>query len=165
MSRDYPSRFGGAAIGARLRRLSDRIDREADGLYSEFGIDFEQRWFGVLNQLTLNKALSVSELAAALGVTHVAVSQTRAALLERGLIATADDPKDARRRVLTLSAAGRKLVTQLGPLWAALNDAARELDREAGNVAEALANLEAALEKRSLTARVRAKLGRRSPKT
>jgi hypothetical protein len=48
MSRDYPSRFGGAAIGARLRRLSDRIDREADGLYSALGIDFEQRWFGVM---------------------------------------------------------------------------------------------------------------------
>ena len=46
MSRDFPSRSGGAAIGARLRRLSDRIDREADGLYAAFGIDFEQRWFG-----------------------------------------------------------------------------------------------------------------------
>jgi DNA-binding MarR family transcriptional regulator len=158
MSRDYPSRFGGAAIGARLRRLSDRIDREADGLYSAFGIDFEQRWFGIMNQLALNTSMSVSELAEALGITHVAVSQTRAALAERGLIATTDDPSDARRRVLRLSASGRKLVKQLAPLWAALNAAARELDREAGNVAEALGRLEAALDKRALVARVRSKL-------
>ncbi len=158
MSRDYPSRFGGAAIGARLRRLSDRIDREADGLYSALGIDFEQRWFGVMNQLALNTTMSVSELAAALGVTHVAVSQTRAALLARGLIKATDDPADARRRALTLSAQGRKMVKQLAPVWSALNDAARDVDREAGNVAEALARLEAALDKRSLVARVRAKL-------
>lgn len=158
MSRDYPSRFGGAAIGARLRRLSDRIDREADGLYSAFGIDFEQRWFGVMNQLALNGPMSVSELASALGVTHVAVSQTRAALVERGLIATAGDPLDARRRALALSASGRKLVKQLAPLWVALNEAARELDREAGGAVEALARLEAALDKRALAVRVRARL-------
>lgn len=157
MSRDYPSRFGGAAIGARLRRLSDRIDREAEGLYSALGIEFEQRWFGVMNQLALNKTMSVSDLATALGVTHAAVSQTRAALLTRGLIAATGDPADARRRTLTLSAAGQKMVKQLGPLWAALNDAARDIDREAGHVAEALARLEAALDKQSLAARVRAK--------
>lgn len=158
MSSDYPSRFGGAAIGARLRRLSDRIDREADGLYSAFGIEFEQRWFGVMNQLALNSTMSVSELATALGVTHVAVSQTRAALLERGLITATDDPADGRRRTLTLSASGRKLVKQLSPLWTALNDSARELDREAGHVAETLARLEAALDKRGLAVRVRARL-------
>jgi DNA-binding MarR family transcriptional regulator len=102
--------------------------------------------------------MSVSELAAALGVTHVAVSQTRTALLERGLIATQDDPSDARRRVLMLSASGRKLVKQLAPLWAALNEAAQELNREAGDLVETLARLEAALDRRTLTARVRAKL-------
>jgi hypothetical protein len=60
--------------------------------------------------------------------------------------------------VLTLSAQGRKLVKELGPLWEALSDAARDLDREAGGAAEALARLEAALDKRSLAARVRMKL-------
>jgi DNA-binding MarR family transcriptional regulator len=144
--------------------LSDRIDREADSLYAAFEIDFEQRWFGVMNQLVLNKKMSVGDLASALGVTHAAVSQTRSALLERGLIATADDPGDARRRVLGLSAAGRKLVAQLTPLWTALNEAARELDREAGGVVEALARMEDALEKRSLTARVRAKIDARKKK-
>lgn len=158
MSRDFPSRSGGSAIGARLRRLSDRIDREADGLYSALGIAFEQRWFGVMNQLALNKTMSVGELADVLGVTHAAVSQTRSALLQRGLITATGDPADARRRALTLSAAGRKMVKQLGPLWSALNDAARDIDREAGHVAEALARLEAALDKRSLVSRVRAKL-------
>jgi DNA-binding MarR family transcriptional regulator len=158
MSRDYPSRSGGAALGARLRRLSDRIDREADGIYETFSIDFEQRWFGIMNQLSLHKTMSVSELAAALGVSHVAVSQTRSALVARGLIIATDDPHDARRRTLTLSESGRKLVKKLGPLWAALNEAAREIDREAGLLTEGLERLEAALDKKSLVARVQSKL-------
>jgi DNA-binding MarR family transcriptional regulator len=158
MSRDYPASQGGAAIGARLRRLSDRVDREADKLYAAFDVEFEQRWFGVVNQLAATKEMSVGELSAALGISHAAVSQTRTALLERGLIVAEDHPSDARRRVLALSAKGRKLVERLMPLWQALNSAAGELDREAGRPVEALARLEAALDKQSLAERVRAKL-------
>ncbi|GAM98598.1 transcriptional regulator of MarR family [alpha proteobacterium U9-1i] len=127
-------------------------------MYAELGIDFEQRWFGVLNQISLHGAMSVSELADALGVTHAAVSQTRGALADRGLIEANADPEDARRRALGLSAAGKKLVKRLVPVWAALNDAARELDREAGRAVETLAKLEAALDRKGLAERVRAKL-------
>lgn len=158
MNLDYSKAQGGAAIGARLRRLSDRIDREADQLYAAFGVDFEQRWFGVVNQLARNGAMSVGELAAALGVSHAAVSQTRAALVQRKLLTTEDHATDGRQRVLTLSTKGQRLVEQLTPLWRALNSAAEELDREAGRPVEALGRLEAALDKTSLTARVRAKL-------
>lgn len=158
MSRDYPQSQGGAAIGARLRRLSDRIDREADRLYADFDIAFEQRWFGVVNQLSLNGEMTVGGLAAALGISHAAVSQIRSALIERGFVATDDHPTDARRRVLALSTKGRKLVEKLTPLWRALNQAADDLDREAGRPVEALSRLEAALDKKSLAERVRAKV-------
>ena len=158
MSRDYPASQGGAAIGARLRRLSERIDRGADRLYAELNIDFQQRWFGTLNQLVLHGSLSVSEIADALGVTHAAVSQTRAALAERGLIEAQTDPNDARRRTLALSASGKKLVKRLAPVWAALNDVGRELDREAGRAVETLEKLEAALDRKGLAERVRDKL-------
>lgn len=158
-SRDYPKSQGGAAIGARLRRLSERLDRDADKIYADLDIVFEQRWYGVLNQLTLLGPLSVGDLAEALGITHAAVSQTRAALAAQGLVLSSDDPNDARRRVLSLSAAGRRLVTRLTPIWNALNEAARELDREAGRVVDALERLERALDHASLPDRVRAKLG------
>jgi len=68
---------GAAAIGARLRRLSERIDRDAGRLYAEAGIDFEQRWFGVINLLALLGPRTVGELASFLGVSHASVSQVR----------------------------------------------------------------------------------------
>ena len=155
---DYVRSQAGAALGARLRRLSDRIDREADALYQALNVDFEQRWFGFVNQLMLHKTRTVGEIAEALGVTHVAVSQVRSALAERGLIVAEVDSADSRRRVLKLSAAGKRLALKLASTWAALNDAARELDAEANCVVSALEQLEDALDRRSLTNRVQSRL-------
>lgn len=157
---DYPRSQGGAAIGARLRRLSDRIDREAERVYDDVGIAFEQRWFGLMNALTMHGPLSVGEIAEHLGVTHVAVSQTRAKLVQRGFVRMEDDPEDARRRVLALTQSGRGMVKRMQPVWDALNAAALDINREAGDAVRALERLEAALERQSLAARVRAHLER-----
>ncbi|MGH6965825.1 MAG: MarR family winged helix-turn-helix transcriptional regulator [Phenylobacterium sp.] len=153
--RDYPRTQGGAAIGARLRRLSERIDREADQVYRQLGIEFEQRWFGLLNVLAMSGPLSVGEIAETLGITHAAVSQTRASLQARGLVAADADPTDARRRALRLTADGEALVARLRPTWEALNEVARELNREAGDAVETLGRLEAALDRRGLLDRLR----------
>ncbi|MBP7336073.1 MarR family transcriptional regulator [Niveispirillum sp.] len=156
---DYVKAKAGAAIGARLRRLSERIDGEATQAYAAQGVVFEQRWFGVLNQLALNGPMSVGELAQALRITHVSVSQARLSLEKAGMIQQEPDAADARRRLLSLSGAGRELVTRLGPLWAAFEQASMELDREAGGLVEMLDRLEAALDRRSLFHRVTAICG------
>jgi DNA-binding MarR family transcriptional regulator len=152
--KDHVAELGGAALGARLRRLSAAIDADAARIYAARGIRFEQRWFGVINQLALAGSLSVRELADLLGITHASVSETRQSLEAAGLIASQADPSDGRRRVLTLSPSGEALVAQLQPLWDAFDEAARELDAEAGGVTEALARLEQALARRSLHERI-----------
>lgn len=151
---DFLHGMGGAALGAWLRRLSDRIDREAGRVYGEAGIDFEQRWFGVLNQLALHGARSVGEVAQALGVSHVAVSQVRGALEKAGLVTTEADPHDRRSRKLRLTPKGRETYLEMAPLWEKLALVSVELDREAGGVAHVLARLEKALDRRSLVERV-----------
>lgn len=154
-AKDYPRSQGGAALGARLRRLSERIDREADRVYRDLGVEFEQRWFGLLNALAISGPLSVGEIAEVLGITHAAVSQTRASLQARGLVVADADPADARRRALRLSPAGQALVDRLRPAWDALNTVAEQLNREAGDAVEALERLESALDRQSLAARLR----------
>lgn len=158
-SGDYTLRSGAAALGARLRRLSERIDRDAGRLYAELDVRFEQRWFGVLNQLTLNGPRSVGELAAALGVTHVAVSQVRQALVAEGLVAEDRDPRDGRSRVLRLTDDGLALTRRLAPAWKALSAAAVALNAEAQDALAALERLEAALDRSSILERARQALG------
>jgi DNA-binding MarR family transcriptional regulator len=158
--KDYVAEMGGAALGGRLRRLSAAIDADAARVYAARGIRFEQRWFGVINQLALAGPLSVRQLADVLGITHASVSETRQSLERAGLITSDADPGDARRRLLALSPSGKTLVAQLRPLWDAFDETARELDVEAGRVTEALARLEQALARTSLYERIAAMVRR-----
>ncbi len=146
----------GQAIGARLRRLSERIDREAEQIYASLGVRFEQRWYGVLARLAAEGPLSVGELASRLGVSHPAISQTRAALTAAGIVTTRPHEADGRRKVLSLTGEGEALVRRLEPVWSALNAASSALDVEADGVAAALTRLEAALDRSSLCARFEA---------
>ena len=138
------------AIGKRLRRLSELIDRDAKSLYKEQGVQFEQRWFGVLNELVVNGPMTVKELAQALRITHASVSETRRSLEAANIIAAKADKSDGRQRILHLTAKGKRLVDTLSPLWQALEDASIELNHEARNVVAALDRLDAALMRKSL---------------
>jgi DNA-binding MarR family transcriptional regulator len=160
---DYTRKYGPAAIGARLRRLSESIDEDAGRIYVDLGIDFQQRWVGVLEQLDGRGAQSVGELAASLGIRHSSVSQTRRSLEEAGLVASDADPKDARSRLLRLSVSGKQLVRRLKPLWRLLNATSLELDKEADHVIAALDRLDRALERQSLYDRVKHKLAAAKP--
>ena len=161
---DYTRKYGPAAIGARLRRLSESIDEDAGRIYADLGIDFQQRWVGILEQLHERGAQPVGELAASLGIRHSSVSQTRRSLEEAGLVESQVDPQDGRSRLLRLSAGGKELVRRLQPLWKILNAASLELDAEADHVIAALDRLDRALERLSLYDRVRQKLASRRPR-
>jgi DNA-binding MarR family transcriptional regulator len=156
--------LGGAAIGAHLRRLSDRIDRDANQVYVQLGIAFEQRWMGMLDLLDRSGPMSVKDIATDLRISHPSVSQTRASLLAAGLVAERDDPADGRRRTLRLSANGQALVEKLRPVWSALEQTGRTLNREAGDVVAALAQLEDALDRASIAARTAELLDARAPR-
>jgi MarR family transcriptional regulator, organic hydroperoxide resistance regulator len=67
---------------------------------------------------------------------------------------------DARQRHLALTSAGSKLIRRLKPLWDAMNEAALELNAEAGNVVAALDRLDEAIARQSLFDRIQAKLSR-----
>lgn len=155
---DYNRRHGGKALGARLRRLSERIDGDSARIYAALGLQFEQRWFGVLNQLVLQGPTTVGDLAAAIGITHVSVSQSCRSLESAGLIAPAVDPKDARRRILSLTPDGEALVRRLTPVWAAFAEAAGELNQEAGDAVAALDRLDDALARKPIFERIRERI-------
>src|SRR5450756_62951 len=73
---DFIRAHGNAGIGARLRRLSDRLDREANAVYAHVGLHFEQRWVATLMLLDARGQITVGELAKALRIAQPSVSQT-----------------------------------------------------------------------------------------
>jgi len=154
VTEDYTRGVGGEAIAARLRRLSGALDGDTARVYAALGVAFEQRWFGVLNQIALHGPMTVGELAAALHITHVSVSQTRRSLQAAGILISEADPKDARRKPLALSPAGRELVDRMTPLWDAFAAAGRDLNAEAGDAVAAFDRLDDALARQPLFDRI-----------
>lgn len=150
--------LGATMLGARLRRLSERIDREAAQVYARAGLGCEQRWMGVLDLLAERGPMSVGDLAESLVISHPSVSQTRRSLQEAGLISEEADPGDARRKILRLTNAGVALVDQLRPIWVALMASAEELDHEAMDVITPLNRLEDAIDRRSFFDRAMGRL-------
>lgn len=156
---DYSRSFGGAALGARLRRASERIDRDGTRVYAAQGIEFEQRWYGILRQLVEHdRPMAVGEIAAILKITHASISEASRSMDKAGLIASTTAPEDARRRLLHLTAKGHALAAELAPLWAAFNSAAMELNAEAGDLVDLLDRLDDALDRRSMFDRILSKI-------
>lgn len=144
-----------AGFGTRLRKLVERLDRDVQALYRQAGVRFEPRWYAVFVSLRDDGAATVGELAQRLEITHAAVSQVRSALLGEGLIETRVDPGDGRRHVLTLTPKGAATALQLQPLWDAINAATAELlTHEAPGLLDGLRDLNAALDRRAISARV-----------
>lgn len=156
---DLLRELGELALASRLRRLSDALMADADRLYGELGVRFRPRWFPALQALARHAPLSITELAADIGLTHTAAGQIARQLLQAQWIEETPDPSDDRRRLLRLSPEGEQLLRRLARAWAAIRGGARELLVEARvDLLEDLERVEAAHARRSIIDRARARL-------
>lgn len=160
---DYVRERGAAAFGTRLRRLSERLDRDVQAVYRERAVAFEPRWFAIVTALDAQGALTVGDLAERIGVSHAAVSQLRAELVAEGLVRTRPDEADQRRLWIELTPSGRRTVARLAPLWDAIAQATAALCADAApHLLDELARLEAALDAQPLKSRIDAGFGVRA---
>ena len=156
---DLMTELGELALASRLRRLGDRLSRDAVLIYEEMGIGFDPRWFTLFFALSRRSPQSPGELAEQLGVTHTAVIQIAAQMEKHGLLEGRRDSKDERRRLLLLSRAGRRRLARLSPVWEQIRGASAELLGEAGSSLLAdLAAVERSLDEKPMAERVRTRL-------
>jgi GNAT superfamily N-acetyltransferase len=152
---DLIQELGELAFASRLKRLSDRLMRDVAAVYAAHDVEFEPRWFPVLYLLRTRSPMAITEIAATLGVTHPAVNQTAAAMARHGLLISARDRQDDRRRLLALSAKGRALGNRLQPVWAEIETATRALlATEAPDMLAGIERIERSLERQSVAARI-----------
>jgi DNA-binding MarR family transcriptional regulator len=145
---------GSAAFGTRLRRLSERLDRQVEALYRAQDVGFETRWFPVVALLNEHGPLSVGELAALIGITHAAVSQVRRDLIRHRLVRVKSDPVDRRRQILALTPKGEALCRKLQPIWRAVAKATEALLAEAApEFLDQFGRVESALERDPMNVR------------
>lgn len=81
--------------------------------------------FGLLGLLARSGSASIRELAARATLDETALSRGLAPLVRRGLVDTRPDERDGRRRVVSLSASGRRLLDEAVPSWRDAQELAR----------------------------------------
>ena len=153
---DIFSELGELALGSRLRRLSDYIMQQGIEIYQNHRIDFDPKWFPVYYLLSTKDQLSITEIANQLGVSHPAVIKNAKELEKIGYIESVQDKEDKRRRLLSLSAAGRKLLPKIQVVWKDIAGSMSALiQAQEEHLLKAILEIEQGFREERFTARVR----------
>jgi DNA-binding MarR family transcriptional regulator len=100
--------FRGAFVANTLERLAALIIEQGEDLLRDAGLTFPSRAVSTVLLLGERTCLSAADLAKALGQPHQLVTQRVDLLIDLGIVSRAGDSRDARRRVLVLTAKGKK---------------------------------------------------------
>ena len=147
----YLSSLAELALGSRLKALSEHFYGAVDEVYRASGARIESRWFPVLRYLWEHGPATVSEVAAAIGQTHSAVSQLADKLAQADMLRRQGDPADGRRSLLALTEQAAQALSSLGPLWCSIRRGVMASLGDAGPaLLAALADCEKALQERPL---------------
>jgi DNA-binding MarR family transcriptional regulator len=142
-------------LGTRLRHVLELLDGDVAQVYADLGLgDYRPRFSPVVQALVLLGPSSIRDLAAAIGVTHSAASQTVAQMSKRGLVAL-EPGTDARQRIVRLTDRARLLLPVIDAEWAATGAAVEQMDAELPvPLGEMLAAILRAVERRRLRERI-----------
>jgi N-acetylglutamate synthase-like GNAT family acetyltransferase/DNA-binding MarR family transcriptional regulator len=159
MEENYIIKLGKIAIASRLKQLTEVLMRDMIKIYQEYHVEFEPRWFTFVHLLKTEGKLSLTDIAKRLNQSHVAANQVANSLEKYKLIETTRDQSDQRKRILQLSKKGRQLLTELEPVWIAVEKAVDELLKESGSsLFDEIEKIEKALNNRSMYHRIRKKV-------
>jgi DNA-binding MarR family transcriptional regulator len=144
------------AIGTRLRHVLELLDGDVAKVYVDAGLpEYRPRFSPVVRALVAEGPLSIRALAAAVGVTHSAASQTVAQLNRSGFV-TLEPGQDARQRIVHLTDKTRALLPTIEAEWQATTAALTELDGElSAPLGQILDEVVAAVERRSFRLRIK----------
>src|SRR3954471_4745937 len=159
---DFVKELGALTLDHRFKRLMQRLLDEAEAIYRALELPVRPRWASTLLLLHRHAPLSVTEIARRLRLSHPAVVQLLRELDEAGIAAVARDEADGRRRRVSLTPAGRRLMPKLGEVWKELEEAQLRAFREVGwDVLPLLERAEERLRPGALASEVIARLGDR----
>lgn len=147
------------ALATRLKRLAERLSQDVSQIYKESDLDFEAKWYLILELLSREKVMAVTEISSSLQLSHAAVVQFTEQMHTHGLIKTAPDSKDARRRLISLTLAGKQMHKKIGPVLQVIKEENRKWLAEASaDLLQLLSELEKSLDERSMYKRIKVSL-------
>lgn len=150
MDRDVMADEGLVMLGSRLKRLAERLQAGAELIARDSDLPVKPGQMALLTALHRSGAMSVGDLAEALGLSQPAISRSAAQLAGLGLISARRVTADLRSKVLALTDQGTQMMDHaLIVMWPRLRAAVAELG-DGDALLRQLAGIEASLAARPL---------------
>jgi DNA-binding MarR family transcriptional regulator len=128
MVRDFTKELGYLPLGSRLKRVGERMQAETARFLANEGIEQPPGIWPLLATLHGEGALTVGELATALGVSQPGVTRSLRQLTADGMVKPAPAGEDQRRKPVMLTDAGAAVVERcMRDLWPYVEAAVREM--------------------------------------
>ncbi|MEV4400339.1 MarR family transcriptional regulator [Nonomuraea sp. NPDC049607] len=119
------------SLGTLMRTFHERTDGAIARLYADLGLpDYRPRYSPVVRALVETGPMTIRDLAAAIGVTHSAASQTVTQMRRAGYLDLRPGPNDARQRIVHLTGRCRDALPLIEAEWQATALAIAALDAE-----------------------------------
>jgi DNA-binding MarR family transcriptional regulator len=128
MVEDVVRSFGFLTLGTRMKRIGEKLQADTQRIMDELGAPLQASQYPFLAAIDRLGPLTVGELAEATGITQPGATRTVALLVELGMLDTEQAADDQRRRIVSLSKEGKRLVAAAKrDVWPCINAAVTDL--------------------------------------
>ena len=148
--------LGFLCLGSRLKRIGEQLQADTQRLLDCLDVPVQSSQYPLLAALDRLGSLPVGELAQCLGIAQPGITRSVALLAELGLLEVSPSDEDQRRRIVSLSQNGRRLVdVAKREVWPRIEKAVADLCSDlSGPLLGQLADIEDRLAAASLCRRV-----------
>ncbi len=155
MAEDIVAELGHLFLGTRLKRLAERMQADVLKVAAAAGLPIQPSQYPVLAVIDRHGALTVGEIAEALGISQPGVTRNVARLIDLGLIEIRRDGRDQRQKSLSLTEAGRAAMdTSRRVVWPRIDMAVAAMCEDiSGPFLTQVSAIERALDERPLDRR------------
>ena len=149
--------LGYLTLGSRLKRIGEQLQADTQRMLDGLEVPVQSSQYPLLAALDRLGPLPVGELAQSLGITQPGVTRSVALLAELGLVEVIQSDGDQRRRMVSLTKNGQRLVDKAKrDVWPRIENAVADLCKGlAGPLLEQLSAIEDGLTATPLDHRVK----------
>lgn len=153
---EFFNKTGKAALGSRLRMLTETITEDAAQIYKLYGTHLQPKWFPVFYVLSAGEEKTITAIAKEIGHSHPSVSKIITEMRKSGLVAEKKDKTDGRRNMVSLTKKGIEINAKIKDQLTDVGNAIDAISSQASHdLWKAIEEWEYLLEQQSLLDRVR----------
>jgi DNA-binding MarR family transcriptional regulator len=144
MVEDIVRTFEFLTLGSRLKRIGERLQADTQRIMDELDVPLMASQYPFLAAIDRLGPLTLGELAEAVGITQPGATRSLGQLVALGLLDAKQAPEDQRRKIITLTKKGQRLVDSAKrEVWPRIEEAVRDLCGDvSGPLLEQLAAIE-----------------------